>query len=84
MAVGWKTRRFTVDEYHRMAQAGILEIGERGLVWIQNPVELAAVDSEPQPDVAILHPRDDVSRWARIRRGRRCSSRGSHGRRRGA
>jgi len=29
MAVPVKTRRFTVDEYHRMARAGILGEGDR-------------------------------------------------------
>ncbi|MEW6756578.1 MAG: Uma2 family endonuclease [Candidatus Latescibacterota bacterium] len=87
-------RSFTVDEYYRMAEAGILSeddrveliegrvltmspIGSRHaacvgrldgilnrqgarrcLVWVQNPVRLDAY-SEPQPDVALLRPRDD-------------------------
>jgi Uma2 family endonuclease len=95
MAIAWKTRRFTVAEYHRMGEAGILaeddrvelldgEIvemtpigpahasvvgrlthlfsrlaGERGLVWVRNPIDLAAADSEPQPDVVLLNPRAD-------------------------
>jgi Uma2 family endonuclease len=95
MAIAWKTRRFTVAEYHRMGEAGILaeddrvelldgEIvemtpigpahasvvgrlthlfsrlaGERGLVWVQNPIDLTAADSEPQPDVVLLKPRAD-------------------------
>ena len=88
------TRRFTVDEYYRMAEVGILAPGERveliegeivpmaaigsrhagcvngltqffvsgiagrAVVAIQNPVRLNR-RSEPQPDVAVLHPRSD-------------------------
>jgi len=87
-------RRFTVDEYHRMAQVGILgeddrvelldgEIVEmspigsrhaaavtrlqrvlerlandRAIVRVQQPVRLDSY-SEPQPDVAVVGPRDD-------------------------
>jgi Uma2 family endonuclease len=82
-------RRFTVEEYQRMAHAGILTeadrvelidgeivqatsigrrhaacvaqltrpltqaLGDRALVWPQNPVRLPR-DSEPQPDITIL------------------------------
>jgi len=89
------TRRFTVSEYHRMAEAGILgeddpvelidgqiyvmsPIGSQHaacvdrltrlfilalhnqvLVRTQNPI-LLAPDSEPEPDVALLTPRDDA------------------------
>lgn len=95
MAVVLKTRRFTVDEYHRMGEAGILSeddrvellageivtmspigplhagtvdrltallssrLGTLVIVRIQNPLLLRAEDSEPQPDVALLHPRAD-------------------------
>jgi len=89
------TRRLlTVDEYHRMGDAGILTeddrveliegelvamapigsehvsginalnrllvmaVGERGIVSVQNPVRLTQ-RSEPQPDLAVLRPRDD-------------------------
>jgi Uma2 family endonuclease len=87
-------RLLTVDEYHRMGEAGILTdddrveliegelvamapvgsehvattnaltrllvlaIGDRGIVSVQNPVRLTQ-RSEPQPDFAILRPRDD-------------------------
>ncbi|MBD2092133.1 Uma2 family endonuclease [Microcoleus sp. FACHB-1515] len=87
-------RLFTVQEYHRMAEAGILreddrlellrgeivqmspigsrhaatvnrinrlffrKFGDRALPSIQNPVELDDY-SEPQPDIALLRPRDD-------------------------
>src|SRR6266511_3059274 len=44
-------RRFTVDEYHRMAEVGILGEDDR--------VELLDGDSEPEPDVAVVEPRDD-------------------------
>jgi Uma2 family endonuclease len=87
--------RFTVEEYHRMGEAGILPedtrieliagdivvrepigsyhagtvdrltrlwtsiLGERAVVRVQNPVELAGDDSEVQPDVTLLRPRAD-------------------------
>jgi len=95
MAVMLRRYRFTVDEYDRMAQAGVLTqcdrvelldgeivemtpIGDRHasvvarishvfstrldgrcIVWGQNPVGLRVVRSVPQPDVALLRPRDD-------------------------
>ena len=88
-------RRFTVDEYHRMAESGILSeedrielidgeiiemvpigsrhaghlkhlnrllssaIGDDGIMSIQDPIHLGR-HSEPQPDLAVLKPRDDV------------------------
>lgn len=89
------TRRFTVSEYHRMAEAGIL--GEEdpveliaGPIYVMSPISsqhaacvdrltrlfilslhdqvsvrtlnpiLLAPDSEPEPDVAPLTPRDDA------------------------
>jgi len=87
--------RFTVTEYHRMGEVGILPedsrieliagdivvrepigsyhagtvdrltrlwtstLGERAVVRVQNPVELAEDDSEVQPDVTLLRPRVD-------------------------
>jgi Uma2 family endonuclease len=87
-------RRFTVGEYHQMAQAGILTeddrvelidgeivemtpiggphagcvnrltrlfsqgLGDAAVVSVQNPVHLDE-HTEPQPDVALLHPRPD-------------------------
>ena len=87
-------RLLTVDEYHRMGEAGILTdddrveliegelvamapigsehvaatnaltrllvlaVGDRGIVSVQNPVRLTG-RSEPQPDFAVLRPRDD-------------------------
>lgn len=87
-------RRFTVDEYHRMGESGLLteddrveliegeiiemapigsvhasrlsrltrllvhRVGEAAAVWPQNPVRLGS-DSEPQPDLALLVPRED-------------------------
>ena len=87
-------RRFTWEEYHRMAETGILgpedrveliegeiivmtaiglrhascvaeltrrlvpAIGDRALLWPQNPVRLPR-DTEPQPDIVLLRPRAD-------------------------
>ena len=87
-------RLLTVDEYHRMGEAGILTeddrveliegelvemapigsehvaatnsltrllvlaVGDRGIVSVGNPVRLNR-HSEPQPDFAVLRPRDD-------------------------
>jgi len=87
--------RFTVPDYHRMGEVGILgddarvellagdivvreplgpyhagtvnrltslwtsRLGDRAIVHVQNPIELPEVDSEPQPDVALLRPRAD-------------------------
>ena len=87
-------RRFTVEDYHRMVETGILTerdrveliegeivemtaigrlhaacvaelnrrldraIGDRGLVWPQNPIRLPG-NTEPQPDVVLLRPRPD-------------------------
>ncbi len=89
-----ETRKFTVAEYYRMAEAGILrpderveliegelivmppigprhagsvnlatrifprQADDRFIVQIQNPVHLGE-DSEPEPDVALLRPRED-------------------------
>jgi Uma2 family endonuclease len=88
-------RAFTVDEYYRMSEAGILHadervelldglivkmaaigsrhaacvrrldrwferrLGDRAVVSVQSPVRLSAA-SEPEPDVALLRPRDDL------------------------
>jgi Uma2 family endonuclease len=87
-------RRFTLEEYHRMAHVGILTetdrveliegeiiqlapvgqrhaacvarltrrliqaLGDRVLLWPQNPVRLPR-DTEPRPDVVLLRPRPD-------------------------
>jgi Uma2 family endonuclease len=95
MAVRARRRRFTLDEYHRMGETGILgrgdrveliegeivemtpigsrhastvgrvqhvfsaRLGDRALVWVQNPLLLSAQVSEPQPDVMLLVPRAD-------------------------
>lgn len=86
--------RFSVKDYYRMVEAGVLReddrmelvegeivdmvpigsrhaacvarltrllvsgLGERAVVWVQNPVRLDDL-SEPQPDLAVLGPRDD-------------------------
>jgi Uma2 family endonuclease len=93
MTVRRAPHRFTVPEYDRMIDAGILKedarvelirgeivakmpigdahiatvnrlnrlfvraVGDSAIVSIQNPVRLA--DSEPEPDVTLLRPRDD-------------------------
>jgi Uma2 family endonuclease len=87
--------RFTVEEYHRMGDAGILpednrlelingdivvrepigayhagtvvrlnrlwtsHVGNRAMVSIQNPVQFPREDTELQPDVMLLRPRED-------------------------
>jgi hypothetical protein len=94
--------RLSVDEYHRMARAGILPedsrvelingeiidmapIGSRhagtvlqltnllnqalrgtAMVWVQNPIHLDP-HTEPQPDLALLRPRDDFYKTAHPR-----------------
>lgn len=94
MAVQLTRRRFTVAEYYRMAQAGILgedervelidgeivqmtpigpghmgnvnrfhtrfvlDFGDVAVISGQNPVHLDEYH-EPQPDLALLHPRSD-------------------------
>ncbi len=103
MAVALKRRRFTIDEYHRMGETGILSeddrveliegeiiemtpigtrhastvaradhlsssrLGQRAIAWVQNPIDLPAEDSEPQPDVTLLRPRSDF--YARFHPG---------------
>ena len=95
MAVTVKRRRFTLDEYHRMGETGILgpddrveliegeiiemspigsrhagtvariqhlfsiRLGDRAVVWSQNPLLLVHHQSEPEPDVMLLAPRAD-------------------------
>jgi hypothetical protein len=95
MAVMPRRYRFTVDEYERLAEAGLpahcdrvelldgeivemtpigtrhasivgrltsvcsARLGTRAIVWVQNPIALAAVRSMPQPDVVVLRPRED-------------------------
>jgi Uma2 family endonuclease len=94
MAVSLSRRAFTVDEYTRMAEAGILgeddrvellegeivemtpignphgacvdrlarllqrRVGDRAIVRVQGSVRLSE-RSMPQPDIALLRPRDD-------------------------
>ena len=105
MTVEVKRYRFTVPDYHRMGEVGILEedekvellggdivvreppgpyhagtvnrlnslwtsrLGDRAIVHVQNPIELPDVDSEPQPDVALLRPRADFYTTAHPRAG---------------
>lgn len=94
MSVSIERRHFTVEEYHRMAETGIISEDERvelieGEIWrkspigsrhaacvnrltklierlagdgaivsVQNPIRLVD-DSEPEPDIALLRPRND-------------------------
>jgi Uma2 family endonuclease len=95
MGIDLKRRRFTVDEYHRMAESGILtrddrvelldgdiiemapigprhasiadrltrlftsRLGDRVIVRVGGPILLPKQDSEPQPNLTLLHPRPD-------------------------
>ena len=66
MADAGTRRRFTIDEYHRMGEAGILGDDERleliaghAIVRVQNPVVLPHEASEIQPDIMLLAPRAD-------------------------
>jgi Uma2 family endonuclease len=94
VALSPTSHRFTVKDYHRMAEAEIFKpedhvelldgevyemapigsrhaacvrrlssalsshVGDRAIVSVQNPIALDG-HSEPQPDVALLHPRAD-------------------------
>lgn len=94
MAIQMPRRRFTVDEYERMAAIGILteddrveliegeivqmtpigsahaacvrrldrllhqQVGDTALISVQNPIRLGDT-SEPEPDLALLRPRED-------------------------
>ncbi len=94
MSITVAKRLFTVEEYHEMARAGILDeddrvellageivemspigsrhaacvdqlnkilvqqIGNKAIVRVQNPIRLSPY-SEPQPDLALLKPRED-------------------------
>jgi len=87
-------KQFTVDDYARMREAGILteddrvelldgeiyvmspigpvhvglvnklmklcekQVGDRAIISVQNPIRLGR-HGEPQPDIAVLNPRDD-------------------------
>jgi Uma2 family endonuclease len=95
MAIALRRRRFTLDEFHRMGETGILgeddrveliegeiiemtpigsrhaatvarmhhlfstRLGDRAVVWSQNPLLLVEYQSEPEPDVMLLAPRPD-------------------------
>lgn len=94
MTVHVKRKVFTVEDYHRMIEAGVFaennrfelldgkiiemaavssihaacvarvngllvqRLGSRAIVWNQSPVILNDL-SEPEPDIALLQPRDD-------------------------
>jgi Uma2 family endonuclease len=95
MAVDVKRRRFSVEEYDRMVEVGILtgddrvelldgdivemapigsphssvvdrltrlftsRLGERAIVRVGGPIALVQQDSEPQPDLTLLRPRNE-------------------------
>jgi Uma2 family endonuclease len=95
MAIEVKRRRFTVEEYDRMGEVGILtaddrvelldgeiiemapihpphssvvdrltrlftaRLGERVILRVGGPIALVQQDSEPQPDLTLLRPRND-------------------------
>ena len=40
-------------------------LGERAIIWVQNPIQLRPVHSMPQPDVTLLRPRADFYADAR-------------------
>ncbi len=42
------------------------QVGEDALVWVQNPVAMGE-DSEPEPDLCLLHPRADYYKSAHPR-----------------
>ena len=44
---------------NRLASALWGALRDQAVVSVQNPVRIAALDSEPQPDVAVLKPRPD-------------------------
>jgi len=94
MSVQLLRRKFTVEQYHKMLESGILTENDRveliageivemspigtrhaacvarlirlftltladtAIIWVQNPIKLND-NSEPQPDVVLLQPRDD-------------------------
>ena len=56
--------REPIGPYHagtvnRLIRLWTSRLGDRTVVQAQNPIELAAEDSEPQPDIALLRPRAD-------------------------
>jgi Uma2 family endonuclease len=95
VALAERHRRFTVEEFHRMVEVGILgerdrvellegeiiemtpigsrhaacvkrlsrfltrNVGERAIVGVQDPLRLSATSDEVNPDVTLLHPKED-------------------------
>lgn len=47
----------------RLTRCFSAQVGERAIVWVQNPIGLGAY-SEPQPDCALLRYREDFYRYA--------------------
>ena len=57
-----------IGSYHAGVVGGLnrrlaIQVGERAFVWVQNPIHLDD-HNEPQPDVSLLHPRQDEYRNA--------------------
>src|SRR3989475_12325600 len=44
---------------NRLTYLWTSRLGRRAVVQVQNPIELAREDSEPQPDLSLLRPRAD-------------------------
>lgn len=95
MVLQVEKRLFTIEDYYRMAETGILHrddrvelirgeivpmspigsphasmvgrltalfgraVGDNAIVWVQNPIRLAAQNSEPEPDISLLRPKPD-------------------------
>lgn len=95
MALQVEKRLFTIEDYYRMAETGILRRGDRvelirggivrmspvgsfhaacvkrtaaeffrsvgsdAIVSVQDPIRLAAQNSEPEPDISLLRPKRD-------------------------
>lgn len=95
MALQVEKRLFTIEDYYRMAETGILSrddrvefirgeivrmapigsphasmvgrltalfvraVGDDAIIWVQNPIRLAAQNSEPEPDISLLRPKRD-------------------------
>ena len=57
-----------IGSYHAGVVGGLnrrlaVQVGDRAFVWVQSPIRLDD-HNEPQPDVALLHPRQDEYRNA--------------------
>jgi Uma2 family endonuclease len=50
----------------RLTKVLTMAVGDKAVIWTQNPIRLSSY-SEPEPDIAILKPRDDFYRTAHPR-----------------